>query len=63
MWPTLTGVEAVRLIGMIVKAAPHCENAQEELQAICPAFEADREFIGATQDFRAQEVQGDEGTS
>lgn len=39
----------------------HCANAQEELQAICPALEADRELAGAAQDLGAQEVSGDPG--
>ena len=35
------------------------ENAQEELQAVCAASEADREFVGAAKNLEAEEVSGD----
>lgn len=41
----------------------HGANAQEELQAIRAALEADRELAGAAQDLGAQEVPGDAGAS
>lgn len=39
----------------------HGADAQEELQAVRSAPEADRQLAGAAQDLRAQEVPGDEG--
>ncbi|KAH0973571.1 hypothetical protein GBA52_025727 [Prunus armeniaca] len=49
----LTGLDAVRLIGMIVKAASTARMHKKKLQAICAASEADRELIGAAQDLGA----------
>ena len=52
----LAGLDAVKIIGLIVKA-----DAQEELQAVCAAPQVDRELAGATQDLGDEEVPGDTG--
>lgn len=41
----------------------HGPDAQEELQAVLAASEADRELAGAAEDLGAQEVSGDAGAS